>query len=1491
MKRIIFLIFVLIAVWQMAGSQVISDFSAEPERYTDELRNFMGSSLSEEEVLLLTGFITAWDSGMVSMEDKNEIILLSNKLLRKNARPKPHFILFLRNLKSFWESTQSEESYMAWKQGLEFLTDDRNMQVTGIGNYMETSYNLIKRNIINQTSGALWKASQPVFHFEFEDSSRIVFEPTTITCLFVRDSIKIYDAGGIYIPSSQTWWGEGGIVTWERSGYSRDEVYAELGSYHINMRLSEYVADSATFYNKIYFGFNMPGHLEERVESFTSPANVHYPRFESYQGNYTVDNIFPNVNFSGGLSMLGSDLIGSGTKFTKASLLFLRNDSVKLIAHSEYFAFQPGRLSGVGVEVSIPIGKDSIYHPHLGMNYFEENNIISLYRSEDFQSQSPFYNNYHRVEMNFDQLQWNLDENRILFKAREGAASGLANFQSDNLFDARLYVRLQGIDEVNPLALLRRFSEEQFSVSFRGIDFARFIRARHYQVQQMLKRLSSLGFIIYDLENDMVTTRQKLYDWVYASVDAIDYDVINFISETEAPLENASLDLSTYDLTINGVYVIRVSNAQNVIIYPEESQIILKRNRSFQFNGIISAGLFNFHGKKFFFNYEDFNLNLQDIDSLILKIKTEQLDAYGRATLLNIQSVIQNMTGELQIDEPDNKSGRTNYPQYPIFTSRENSFVYYDEPDIQEGVYHKDHFYFEVYPFTFDSLDNFSKEGLRLNGRFVSADIFPVFEQTLLIQEDNSLGFKHVTGPAGMELYSGKGTYYDYLEMSNKGLIGSGKFDYLTSYGRSEEIIFHPDSMFATLSEFVIGKQIAGVQYPEVQGKDNKIKFYPYQDKLIVDKGSQPFSILNDSTYLDGDLVLTASGLEGSGRMELTNSVLTSNEFNYTAYMFDADTADFKLKSLHTDGYTLVTDNVNAHVDFESRSGLFKTNEEYTLVEFPENKYISHLDIFIWDMDETVLEIGASSSLEAEPEIYSTIDGEEELIGPRYISIDPLQDSLSFVSTRALYDYNKNLIIASHVTFMKVADAYIYPKDGEVIVKSNGYLQKLEESRILANRQSKLHSIYDASVEVLGKLNYTGNGNCDYIDETGEKQMIYFDEIQVDDSVNTIASGLIPETQQFMLSPFYEFQGRVNLFAPKPFLTFDGGVKIFHDCEQIDLNYFKFECEINPEEIYIPVPAQPLDINMNYIYSGIFITQDSSHIYPAFFSKKKLPSDRYIITADGYLYYDKESEEYRISSMEKLQNFNLPGNYIRLPRTSCVEYGEGDIDLGIRLGQVSISSIGDAEHNIKTDESKIGAMIGLDFFMSDDALATMSQEIDSLAGLEAFDLTDEAYVKRIAEIIGKDRTEILQTELGLYGTYQDIPQELIHTLFISKVDLVWNQDTRSYRSTGKIGIGSINGHQIHKLVDGYLELSKRRSADLFDMYLQLDRTTWYYIGYTRGVLHLLSSNRDFNLVISDMKTRKRQLKTKRNEEPYIFIITTGRKKDMFLRGFLEDQEE
>jgi hypothetical protein len=426
-------------------------------------------------------------------------------------------------------------------------------------------------------------------------------------------------------------------------------------------------------------------------------------------------------------------------------------------------------------------------------------------------------------------------------------------------------------------------------------------------------------------------------------------------------------------------------------------------------------------------------------------------------------------------------------------------------------------------------------------------------------------------------------------------------------------------------------------------------------------------------------------------------------------------------------------------------------------------------------------------------------------------------------------------------------------------------------------------------VNVLGKNNYTASATYDFVNASGVSQPITFHQIEVDDSIQTVAEGMIGEPQDFTLSPQYHYQGRVELSANREFLTFDGGVRILHDCPDNENRFLKFEAEIDPASIYIPVPEQPLDINMNYMYSGIYISVDSAHIYPAFNGRKKLPRDRPIVTAEGYLHYDDETREYRIGSREKLERPELPGNLLKLSTTDCIEYGEGKVRTGVILGQVRTQSVGNVTFNTRTREAELNIALLLDFFMSDDAFEIMASEIDSFPSLEAVNLAHPDYTKTLAELVGQNRAEILQAELGLYGAYQSRIDELDKSLFFSHVKFVWNQETQSYRSEGRISLGSINGAMINKQVDGIIEIQKKRSGDLIDIYLELDPRNWYYFGYTRGVMHCLSSNRDFNYTISELKVKERKMKTPRNQVPFIFITSTARKKAMFLRRF-EDPE-
>ncbi len=48
-------------------------------------------------------------------------------------------------------------------------------------------------------------------------------------------------------------------------------------------------------------------------------------------------------------------------------------------------------------------------------------------------------------------------------------------------------------------------------------------------------------------------------------------------------------------------------------------------------------------------------------------------------------------------------------------------------------------------------------------------------------------------------------------------------------------------------------------------------------------------------------------------------------------------------------------------------------------------------------------------------------------------------------------------------------------------------------------------------------------------------------------------------------------------------------------------------------------------------------------------------------------------------------------------------------------------------------------------------------------------------------------------------------------------------------------------------------------------------------------MQAVSSNDNFNNVIKELKPDKRQLKTEKGTEPYVFNLSTTRKKDDFLK--------
>lgn len=1480
MKRVALLSFIIIIGlsssrfwWQTAK------FSGDPTVYIEELKDFM-KNISEQHEPVLEAFEQAWEEDSLFTEvEQADIIRVSQKMIVRKARPYPQFVHLLECYLAVKEGGVSQNNYNRWLAGMEVMLDKRKTSPSKISTLLSFSTNLFSENAILRSNSTLWIVSSNDYEIIADKDFFVEFKNTNLTCFTRADSIQILNTTGRVYPLDANWVGQNGMVTWERGGYSIDEVFCQLEDYEINLKKSEYKATNVMFTHKSYFSEPIKGDLHDKVKSIKQADKATFPRFYSYTKTYDIKDLYPGVDYSGGLSMQGAKMVGTGTEDALAKIYLYRNDTLVLESSSIYYGFKQDRVVSERTSVSIKLKKDSIFHPDLFFDFRTETRELFLLKTDNFTSEGPYSNSYHKVEMNFDQLNWRIDEDYMRFTASKGTTIGDAYFESLNYFNFNSYIDLQMMDSRHPLLSLRSFSRKYGKEQFPLVVYANYLGISSSQVKHQVMRMANKGFIYYDGNTDLITIKPKMHDYIAASVNKIDYDVIAFNSRVESPLENAIFDIRTNDLVINGIPRIQVSDSQNVVIYPKNEQIILKENRNFQFDGSVEAGLVTFQGHNLFFHYDSFKINMQMVDAVKLDYLTGDLDNFGLGVVGSINNMIQGLTGELLVDRHDNKSGREYYPNYPIFRSKEKSYVYFEAPTIQNGVYDANDFYFAVDPFEMDSLDNFNAYAMVYDGEFVSAGILPSFREQLSLQEDNSLGFKHKTPPNGMPVFGGKGTFNNEIRLSNQGLKGDGTLEYLTSTTWSDEFIFFPDSMNTLSQRYRIDRRSNEVQYPKVNSVNNFIHWEPYADVMWASKTDTDFTMFNDSTLLSGKLQLEPVGLSGWGRMDLKNSDLQSNRFTYKADEIFADTSDFYLKSVRKDGFTVITENINSHISYRQRKGWFRSNEGYSLLTFPENKYISYIDVFVWDMMRKEVSLGPKSKPEMPDYTYEDVEPE----GPRFISTDPNQDSLNFVSPLAYYDYINNRIKATGVKFMDIADARIYPDSGLVTVNPNYMLKTLVDAKVKANVTEQYHRLHTATLQVSGRKSYTGMANYDYVDENGDVQVIHFKTVEVDTSLQTVARGEIFETADFTLSPVYRYQGKVNLNARDSLLFFDGALKIEHACDVIEPSWLEFETRIAPNDIYIPLEENPKDINKGKLFSSMFVYYDSVHVYPAFLSARKSYSDKPFIQPKGFLYYDRAQQLYKIGSKEKINNFLLSEDYLSLHREECRLNGEGHIDLGNELGMLKLKNYGTFKHFIDENKTEIDLVMAIDMHMNEAMLDLMGHEIDSFPNLPAVNLARSVNKRALNAWLGEEEALKFTEELNLFGQIKEVPEPLKHTIILNQLKLVWNDQTNSYQSTGKIGIASVNGIQVNKQLEGFFELRIKRSGDMMDLYLQLDRRNYYYFGYTRGVMQTLSHNSVYVETIMNMKPKERKLKTPRGATPYNYLISTDRKMKNFYR--------
>ncbi len=1411
----------------------------------------------------LTLFWTGLDAGI-----QDKMMKTCNAMAVKKARPYPDYHTYLTTIMAFQKKEHDMTSFNNWHAAITDMLSKRRFALRHLKSFLVVSKNLVENNAIYTTPAVSWHSRNDNYHYEYNDKKlSLVVGETDLICHSKKDSIVIYNTSGVLYPLEKVWHGTQGQIDWVRSGFEKEMVNASFGEYQLQIDKSTFHIDSVEFYNRHYFDYPLHGSIDHKVMKVTNPDKTIYPKFVTTEQRFKIETIHPNIKYEGGFAQNGAKFLGAGTHENPATITILRNDTTFITAKSLYFALRKDQILSNDTEVEIVMDRGFIYHPGLIFKYMANLEEVHLIRNGEGLALSPYFDTFHNISMDVELIRWKIGEQFMDLRMLTGAAQNQAFFESLSYFREDFYNRLQGMDAIHPLQGLRNCSDYYHDLPFTAAQYAKFMGLPESPVRQQVIQLSFYGFIGYNVNTDEIVVRQRLRDYLDFRLGKKDYDVIRFTSLTGGETSNARIDLLNFDLDLNGVETVSICDHQNVVFFPRNQKIILKENRNFVFNGTINAGMLTLAGDGFKFMYDDFRIDMSNIDSLKMKVESGENDYFGMPLLTDVGNTISQLSGYLQIDEPDNKSGAKSNPHFPVINSQIESYVYFDNKNIQGGAYHKDQVFFTLDPFEMDSINTLKRANFNFSGEFES-NIFPTFKENLTIRPDFSLGFKRQTPENGYPIYGGKANFVNTIDLSNSGLKGNGQLDYLTTTSHSEDFTFLPDMVKGQVYDFTVGKQTHSPEYPDVTSKYIYVEYMPLEDEFHAKSQEENFTMYNEEAQLQGQIKVTPYGMTGGGTFFMRSANVKSKDIDFGDHTVLADSSDFNLRGAEVEGVSFATTNLISSIDFETRQGTFKSRTGGSRVDFTENRYVSYISEFSWDMDKNDIYMGARGSK-----------------GNRFVSTHKKQDSLAFYVPMAMYDVETKTIYAEEVKNIESGDANLFLSNGLVTIREDAEIDALDSVRIVIDKDSLVkHTLYDAHVKINGRYEYRGYGKYDYINGDGKKLTLDMTEIMYGKEEQTVATTKVNPQDYFTFNSHFAYKGDVKLEAKEQLLSFNGGVQMLHSSSKGPQTYIRFDSRINPDSVRIPIAEELQNYEFKNIYKDFFITKDSTHVYSSFAEGRKDYSDVPMINAHGFLVYNEDEKSFDIASEMKLAAPDSVGNLMRFSENESSIQGHGVFDMGIGLDQVKTKASGTLLDSRKDKKITTSSMLGIDFFLVDAAKDLLYNTIiSSAAKTSKFD--KEIFVSRVGQWVGKNKAGKIENERSIIGEGKSLPADLQHMLLFSNIDFEWQSKTRSFIANGKADLAYLKQYVVNKEVKVLAEITRKRSGNSIEMYLEFDKDNWVYFTYKNSMMQTLSSNKEYNKIVQELKPDERKQKVGLGEKGYTFIMSPESKKKKFVSKF------
>ena len=1113
---------------------------------------------------------------------------------------------------------------------------------------------------------------------------------------------------------------------------------------------------------------------------------------------------------------------------------------------------------------------------------------------------------------------------------------------SNSYFNEYELRAVQGMYPFNPLVMAWAYivQRKPFGLSFTSEELANHFKQTPVHVKSSMRDMAGAGFVEYDEAADWVTLTQKGVLYARANLPTnnklrSDYDQIR-LSSLGTNSDNLTYYFENNELKVRGVEEITYSNAKidslnyyAVKAKPVDKQVIIKEDRNMTVNGQVAAKNFIFNGAGFEFNYKDFKFDMEKIDSMQFFVDGDTMP-----------NSFKDVSGTFSINLPYNKAGVydkgrfKDSQRYPLFNTTSGGTVRFGGNEVMGGAYNDSTVRFDVDNFTLDSLAKRKPEDLRFGGTF-NTPIFDKFKEPIRVMPDKSLGFTHeVNDPQhadGMPLYSGKGKLLTgNIVVSNSGIRAGNeryiqdieenpkknvktkeakdevviknepaKMTYLAAELNSNDFIFFADSVtsrgefaakLATSTGKINAVTINDAMFPQVELENYRMKWLPKQDSMMLTTTDQPFRMykgeggtLKEANYT-GTLALTPLGLKGYGTVETQDAIIKSDLFAFETTRVFGRKSDFQIKSL---GGTLppavAANNVKFEYDILASPRTATITSEVLgeqVFDFPSLKYKTSLATGYWNADAQT--------------VAFRLDETGDIGKQYFVSTAPEQDSLNFRAAFANYHIPSGNLTIGGVPYILVVDTEIYPREGNVTIRQNAQMDKLEDAELVINYLNKYHKLTEGSIDIVSKNEYQGEAVLNYDNGTDKiqylrlnnygKQVIKEDDLPDSLRKTAIAEKLIGtegtisvttieenddviDDTDFIYSEGKQFRGEVTLKAWLSELEFNGQARLVIDgvpqtgwFPLVSAAYVDAKSK-KAQKIAAAGSSELIKgqkIGGQPAFTGIYLGEDGLFV-PVM--QEDIPKSEPILLGEGQVKVKPEEKSILIISEERAVSTEIEdGNSFKASKTLGTAEFDGKFMLfkANQRAQVDVSGVGKA--NFQNKQYTIDAMVSLNIeskgnvfsFMQDDLNAFVEENRERLKLAPTVTKSKNTLLK-IAGQAGAKEAQNFQKKFAPndYG----IADVINKTIVLSDVTLNWSPDEKTFYSVGDIGLASILKEEIDVKTRGYLEIPQTGSRDEFTLYFELDPDKWYYFQFDGRNLKTLSSNEEYNAIITDPKAK------------------------------------